>query len=328
MIRYILTTAILICLAGFARGSDTQQQESLQVILDLSDGSRIVGAPNVETIRVVTEYADMELSLKKVVDVIIADDHENANVKMQNGDTLKGIINLGPLALKTLFGEVAIGVQHITQMHVERIAAEGPVPYGLVLWNQLGSDVQICRSVVGPGGQKNAGRFVEGYSGKGVQLTMDEQYGVTFPPDVLKGPAGCVEIWARLIDFPQALPWGNRPGLIAACDAKDGAHFILHFNGNDGNANGGICARVPGLGNSGTARFGSWTFAKALGSDTVDEWHHYAIVWDSDGIEGVDNGTRKMAVFLDGQLNSTAWNGPMGDTLNMPMDGRFGLLAH
>ncbi len=129
----------------------------------------------------------------------------------------------------------------------------------LVLWNRLGSESDVRNSAVGPDGKLNAGRFVEGRFGTGIELNMQEQFGVTFPPEIVPGPDGCIEFWAKLVDFPSELHWGDRPGLIAATDEEGSHHFMLHFNGNDGRGNGGLCARVAGLGNAGTGQYGNWT---------------------------------------------------------------------
>jgi hypothetical protein len=36
----------------------------------------------------------------------------------------------------------------------------------------------------------------------------------------------------------------------------------------------------------------------------------------------------RAAVYVDGRLNTGAWNGETGNKLALPVDGRFGLLSH
>jgi hypothetical protein len=160
---------------------------------------------------------------------------------------------------------------------------------------------------------------------------MQEPFGVTFPVDIVPTTAGCIEFWAQLVDFPPGLPWGQKPGLIGVADKEDGNRgSILHFNGNDGASNGGLCVGLEGVGSAGTGQYGSWTYARALGAETVGDWHHYALVWAAAGIPGVADGTRGLAVFVDGRLNTGAWNGaavPPGK-LVLPSGGRLGLLFH
>jgi len=50
----------------------------------------------------------------------------------------------------------------------------------------------------------------------------------------------------------------------------------MQFNPNDGAGNGGICARLGGIGSAGTDSYGYWTYANALKGGSVAEWHHYA----------------------------------------------------
>lgn len=198
----------------------------------------------------------------------------------------------------------------------------------LVLWNQLGSRREVTHSPVGPSGQVHAGRFVEGRFGRGVELNMQESFGVTFPLDVVPVSAGCIEFWAKLVDFPKSLPWFMDPGLIGAGDKNTDP--LLRFNLNDGISDGGLCARLPGIGSAGTGLFGSWTYARALGTEAenVGAWHHYALVWNPAGIPGVSGGTARMAVYVDGQLNTGLWNGTINPpgSLVLPTQGRLGLL--
>jgi hypothetical protein len=228
-----------------------------------------------------------------------------------------------------VFGTVAVGIEHIQQLDI--VLSGGTGQKGLVLWNRLGSESDVKNSRVGPGGKLNAGRFVEGRFGQGIELNMQEPFGVTFPAEIVPASAGCIEFWAKLMDFPQALPSGEKPGLVGVSEKENvlGGPCI-HFNGNDGAANGGLCARLGTIGSAGTAQSGSWTYARALGTDAVGDWHHYALVWNPAGIPGVIDGTRCVAIFVDGRLNTGSWNGPVvpPGPWTLPSGGRLGLLCH
>jgi hypothetical protein len=300
----------------------------LRLEVDLVDGSRLIGTPSLATVPVQTSYAKMEVPLTQIQTLTIGDDHETVTLDLLNGDKLTGVISLKPIEMNTVFGTVTVGIEHIQQLDI--VLSGGTGQKGLVLWNRLGSESDVKNSRVGPGGKFNAGRFVEGRFGKGIELNMQEQFGVTFPSEIVPGPDGCIEFWARLVNFPADIrqPGGSWPGLIAACDANGAQHFLLCFCANDGASNGGICARVAGLASAGTGQFGSWTYARALNANTADGWHHYALVWATAGIPGVENGQRKAAVYVDGKLNTGYWGGGTGDKLAVPTDGRFGLLSH
>jgi hypothetical protein len=277
-------------------------------------------------------YAKMDIPLAQIQTIKMGDDHETVFVDLKNGDKLTGVIALGPVELATVFGKVAIGIEHIRKFDV--VMGGGIGRKGLLLWNRLGSESEVSNSCVGPGGKLSGGRFVQGRFGNGIELNMKEQLGVTFPVGAISAPAGCIEFWAKLVNFPAELPWGERPNLISVRDEQDNNCILLHFNGNDGvsggTANGGLCARLPGIGSAGTGTHGTWTYGRALAGGDASEWHHYALVWCTAAMPGVGDGTRRMAVFVDGRLNTASWLGacPTPQALLLPKTGRFGFLTH
>ncbi|MFZ4394998.1 MAG: hypothetical protein ACOYOU_05150 [Kiritimatiellia bacterium] len=325
---FVMTVIMVTALANatWAETVTNNDEQSLRLELTLADGSRIIGIPGIEAVTVETSYARMNIPLKQIQTLKIGEDRETVSLDLQNGDKLKGVINLAPIKLTTVFGQVSIGTAHIKQIDV--VLGGGAGQKGLALWNRLGTESDIKNSRVGPGGTLTAGRFVEGRFGQGIELNMQEQYGVTFPGALVSPAAGCIEFWAKLVNFPTNIrqPGGAWPGLIAACDdTGTTAAFLMHYCANDGGSGGGLCFQGPG--NGGTGRYGSWSYASSLGSNTTDEWHHYALVWAVEGIPGVDNGRRKAAIFVDGKLNTGFWNGE-GSSLTLPKTARVGLLAH
>ena len=56
-----------------------------------------------------------------------------------------------------------------------------------------------------------------------------------------------------------------------------------------------------------TGPSGAWKYSDVLGAGQETNWHHYAVVWKHDGIPGVSDGTKKVATYLNGQINSVKW---------------------
>ncbi len=179
-------------------------------------------------------------------------------------------------------------------------------PAGLVLWNTLDSERAVRESRSGLGGMFKSGRFVEGAFGSAVQLEHNAYETVTFPFEVFPSDAGCIEFLAMLKDFPTQLRSGQRPALIQVYDGKSA--YGIHFNANDGHANGGLCGWAGKGGHCGTARNGTWTYKAILGEVNPEGWHHYAIVWDKEGLKDLPSG-QQYAVYLDGELNTGHWRG-------------------
>jgi hypothetical protein len=209
---------------------------------------------------------------------------------------------------------------------------------GVVLWNTLGSVDEIENSEVGLDGTFEGGGFLQGPAPAfgaayfNAAVTLDPQ--VTFPREVIPAQEGTVEFWGRLVGLPDAIPpagaGGDNPAFLFLSGA-DRNSFRLAFNPNDGRSGGGLCSGISTPGSepktSCTDTFGSYEYADILGTSAVEDWHHYAMVWDQDGIEGVGDGSHRLAVFLDGELETGFFRDdapalPFGDFT----DGVLGLI--
>lgn len=178
---------------------------------------------------------------------------------------------------------------------------------GLVLWNKLGSQAEVENSPFGPDGTFNGGGFVPGYFGGAYSADYTQDYLVSFPKEAVPYDAGCIEFWARLSGYPASISGGgHRPYFLSIGDGQSA--YVIGFNANDGAGNGGL-AGCAGYGfQTGTGDYDGWPYSAVLGAGQEEDWHHYALVWDENGIVGVADGTKKVAVFLDGQLNSGRWH--------------------
>ncbi|WP_315859265.1 MULTISPECIES: FG-GAP-like repeat-containing protein [unclassified Cyanobium] len=130
---------------------------------------------------------------------------------------------------------------------------------------------------------------------------------VSFPKEVIPIEAGKIDFWAQLSGFSGEIDWGARdPFLFTLTDGQSG--WGVGFAGNNGNGDGGLVGGAgSGVGNhTGTGDFGYWTYEDVLGAGLVDEWHHYVYQWNEDGIPGL--GDRKLAIYVDGVLNSNRWD--------------------
>ncbi len=194
---------------------------------------------------------------------------------------------------------------------------------GLVLWNRLGSIAEITSSEVGLAGSTDpsvgAANFTAGVFGDAyvADHTVKSPL-VTFPKAVIPIQAGTIELWGKLINPPGNLAWGANPFFFHISDGTY-AGYALHLNGNDGAGNGGLCGGAGHGTATGTGWYGSWTYEQVLSVGQAEEWHHYALVWNQDGIPGVADGRKKIAVFLDGQLESGRWYEPDPDFV--PLNG-------
>ncbi|MFC1497653.1 LamG domain-containing protein [Verrucomicrobiota bacterium] len=90
----------------------------LKLALELTDGSRVMGAPLIKTVPIITPYAEMDVALKLVSSIEFADDHKTVKIHFQNDDQLEGTIGLNEIELETLFSKCAVEVEHITSVNI------------------------------------------------------------------------------------------------------------------------------------------------------------------------------------------------------------------
>lgn len=312
--RTALMTMLLAAAVG-ATAAETADSSppDVRLAIDLRDGSRLVGTPAASGLLLVTPYARLDIPFAHIRTASFDTAKETATVELRNGDSLSGVADVKAFSLDTSFGPATVDLALVRGLTVRRQAAVGTD--GLTLWCTFDSAADVETARAGAGGSHRAGTFVPGKFGQALSVSCADADAVTFRADVVNPKAGCIEFWAKLVDVPSALAWGQNPTFVRIV-AGSQHPLMLYLNGNDGGGFGGLCAAIAGIGRAGTGPYGNWTYAGALGGGEAADWHHYAMVWDRAGIPGVENGTHKLALYVDGVLNSRVWN----DAADTPAD--------
>ncbi len=122
-------------------GEEGQPGTSLRLVVDLSDGSRIMGLPTRETIPFQSSLAKMNIPLKAISTIHFKNNHETVKISFHNGDQLQGVLNLDAIEVTTLFGKVSINMEHIASL---RVSSNGPLAVsslnGLILYFSFDND--------------------------------------------------------------------------------------------------------------------------------------------------------------------------------------------
>jgi hypothetical protein len=100
--------------------------KSIELAIELNDGSRVVGESMMDSIGLQTSFASIETPLSQVSSISFKDDHSTVTVTFQNGDKLQGTLKLKAFKLKAAFGPVTISTENISQISFG-IRAEGSV---------------------------------------------------------------------------------------------------------------------------------------------------------------------------------------------------------
>jgi hypothetical protein len=115
-----ITLAVLFLTGWSLATAETMKQtsEQIRVELDLVDGSRVIGVPAITSIPLQTSYARMDIPLAQIMTLGMAKDHETAEITLGNGDKLSGTVQLKPIRLSTLFGDIRVGIAHIRRISI------------------------------------------------------------------------------------------------------------------------------------------------------------------------------------------------------------------
>jgi hypothetical protein len=229
--------------AGLDMTSEAPQQPRLELVL--VDGSRIIGVTGVQSVRMETSYAKMDVPLKQVLAIKVDENHETASLDLRNGDKLKGVINLEPMKLDTAFGKVSIGIEHIKEVRVTLTGGALPeaLKRGLVLHYSFDRDEGV--RVPDESGKENAGEVKgpkwtpKGKSGGACSFDGVDDYVVHSTRSL--GPDGSpysVSVWFKTTSIAPTtwfLLSGNSP---SAYPRNAGDLFVtpegsVHFGAND-----------------------------------------------------------------------------------------------
>lgn len=148
------------------------------------------------------------------------------------------------------------------------------------------------------------GPFADFGNAYAVDYPANTQLNLTFPTSVLPAEQGTIEFWGKLSNFPDAISNSGVAFLAPGPHVNfPQTGFRLGFATNDGCGGGGLYGTIgvgidsicSGLADRATGDFGdSTSYSNILGDATA--WHHYALVWNQDGLPD----GHRVTIFLDG----------------------------
>ena len=93
---------LLACLGTENSLGEEGEKNAIRLILDLNDGSHIMGSPTRETIPFQSSLAKVNIPLKSISAIQFKKDHETVKISFQNGDQLQGVLNLDAIEVVEL----------------------------------------------------------------------------------------------------------------------------------------------------------------------------------------------------------------------------------
>ena len=301
---------ILLCsalLTGAVSADSVTNEIETTARCSLVDGSLLIGEPSLTTLPFGSAFGDISVPLASLdsLDVEKKQDRTDPSnvvdristiLHLKNGDRLTTTPGFADFGLQTSFGTVTLGLPALRSVAFSHRKSSNNTD-GLVFHCTFDSGEAIEHPAVGPSGHFDAGEIVAGRFGQALHVparTVAARYQI--PPIAGMSNGGCIEFWAKLDNGKEYFADGGDPGFFAL-DCEGGPIILLQYAANDG------CG-MSGLSLYSTATLasspfcGTSTYRQVLGT-SYREWHHYAIVWDENGVNGADN--VYISVFVDGK---------------------------
>ena len=281
------------------------QPSAVSATASLKDGSTVKG----EFIgkRIVGSTAFMEkLALDPALVKNIQFNGTNgvAKVELANGDRFSMNVNNGGFPIRTILGDLKVPRKSVRTLAFSTShKSSGADGDGLVFHCTFDDEASVATPAVGPGGKllgDSGHLFRKGHSGNALLCPVSMTAATFLLPDNFLSSAGCIEFWALSLKTRDSLRDGGDPRFFTISRESDNITIgQLDIVNNDGGGHSGFATRTV-IGSTASCESMSIYRLQQLYPDGKwYDWHHYAISWDINGIDGFN---RKIALFIDGEI--------------------------
>lgn len=301
MKKSIVNAIACVCaLVAFADAKPT-----VSVTATLKDGSSVRGDFLTKDITGATLFAkNLVLAPSIVKTVNFTSTNGEAKVELSNGDRFTMTVSNGAFAVRSLLGNLKIPRASLRAMSLSArtAAAKGGATGGLIFHCTFDDAASITSPAVGPAGTFMTGTFEDGKIGKALLTKPYTNHAAfEFPQGFLRD-SGCIEFWAKILKPSSMVGDGGDPRLLAITRA-DNRDFVFNVDivSNDGGGNSGFALRTWYGGKASINGMRPLRYEELFPAGDWRDWHHYAILWDINGISGL-SGSPKTALLVDGKL--------------------------
>ena len=319
MKRSIVAAAACVC--AFVAFADAKP--TVSVTASLKDGSSVRGDFLSEGIAGATLFAkNLVLAPSIVKTVNFTSTNGEAKVELSNGDRFAMTVSNDAFAVRSILGDLKIPRASFRAMSLSARAAAakgGSAGGGLIFHCTFDDEASITSPAVGPAGTFMTGTFEEGKVGKALLAMPYKKHAYFNIPAGFLNDSGCIEFWAKIVKFTPQIGDGGDPRFFTFTFADTHTPACkIDLVSNDGGGNSGFatCSWFAGIASvSGTQRL---HYGNLFTQRNWNDWHHFALAWDKDGISGIQ-GNPTVALIVDGkQIPNTVFNPCPEELLRMP----------
>ena len=298
--RYVFVTISALVFVAFA-----EAQPGVSATALLKDGSTVKGEFKTDKVKGTTLFAkDLVLDAAIVRTVNFTGTNGEAKVELSNGDRFGMAIANPSFTIKSLLGELNVPRGSFRSFSLSRssVGGKGNSLDGLIFYCTFDDAASVTSPAIGPTGRFMTGNFAAGKIGGALMaLPYTKHAAFEFPAGFIKD-AGCIEFWAKILKQNPNVANGGDPRLfMITCADSHEMTCNIDIVSNDGTGNSGFALRTWFGAKSSIRGMRYLSYADLFPSGNWRDWHHYAVVWDKDGISGLPQAPRA-ALLVDGKL--------------------------
>ena len=226
-----------------------------------------------------------------------------AKIELENGDKFTMKVHNKTFPFASILGELNVQRKNIRSitLSTKRISAGG-CEDGLVFHCTFDDRDSITTPAIGPKGTFLRGDFMKGKVGMALQTTVYSQNATFDLPADFFSTSGCIEFWAKILKPSSYIGNGGDPRLFTITQKSSNNTICgIDIVSNNGAGNSGISTATL-LGNMASLRgCRSLHYQELFPYSDYRDWHHYAAIWDKDGIADLP-GRPRMALLVDGKF--------------------------
>ena len=301
MIRRIVLTAVAVAACAALAGA----RPAVSAVAVLKDGSTVKGEFLTDKVKGSTIFAkELVLDAGIVKNVNFTSTNGESKVELACGDRFGMTIINPSFTIKSLLGELKIPCGSIRSVFLSKrpVTAKGGSLDGLIFYCTFDDEASITSPAIGPAGTFMTGRFEEGKFGQALRaMPFTKHAAFEFPVGFIKD-SGCIEFWAKILKPNPAVGTGGDPRLLAItfADTHELASWV-DVGSNDGTGNSGFTLSSWFGARSSMRGARYLRYAELFLAGDWQDWHHYAVVWDKNGILDLPQ-SPKAALLVDGKL--------------------------
>lgn len=301
-ILFVAGIAALACSAGdpeFKIASTTTLKDGSVVRADfLSDG--VNGST--------AFLKDLSLKPEIIDSLTFKGTNGEARVTLTNKDNFALSVVDKSYKIESSLGTLDVPAKNIRSITFRKVSTATGSQDGLIFYCTFDNPEDVANPAIGPSAHYNRATLSEGKEGQALLAQRFKPQVAYDLPANFFGKSGCIEFWAKILKTSPYVGSGGDPRLFTLVTKETGDTVsTIDIVSNNGNGNSGfatwtICGNIASIGG-----MRGLNYSELFDKGDWRDWHHYAVVWDADGIKGLPfDDTKKAALFVDGKITSCA----------------------